>query len=90
LIGGDGNNSGWIGAYGSGTTVNASHIWTEAGDYEIRAKAHDGRRESNWSNPLTIHIIEVNLPPDAPTITGEINGKKGTEYEYTFNAVDPR
>jgi len=86
---GDGSNSGWIGPYGSGTTVNASHIWTEVGDYEISVKAHDGRRESNWSNPLTIQIIEVNLPPDAPMITGETNGKKGTEYEYTFNAVDP-
>ena len=30
-----------------------------------------------------------NRPPDAPTITGETNGTKGTEYEYTFNAVDP-
>jgi len=31
----------------------------------------------------------VNQPPNAPTITGETNGKAGTEYEYTFNAVDP-
>ncbi len=30
-----------------------------------------------------------NLPPEAPSITGETNGKKGTEYEYTFNATDP-
>jgi len=28
-------------------------------------------------------------PPDAPDITGKTNGIKGTEYEYTFNAVDP-
>ncbi len=28
-------------------------------------------------------------PPNEPTITGETNGKKGTEYEYTFNSVDP-
>ncbi len=84
---GDGNNSGWIGPYASGATVNASHTWTKGGDYEIRAKAHDGRRESNWSEALIITI--ENDSPGAPTITGEINGKKGTEYEYTFNAVDP-
>ena len=30
-----------------------------------------------------------NKPPDAPTITGEKSGIAGTEYEYTFNAVDP-
>jgi len=28
-------------------------------------------------------------PPNAPSITGETNGKAGTEYEYTFNATDP-
>ena len=28
-------------------------------------------------------------PPDAPSITGETNGNIGTQYEYTFNAVDP-
>jgi len=83
----DGNDSGWIGPYASGATVNASHMWTDGGDYEIRVKAHDGRRESNWSEALIITI--ENVPPDAPTITGETNGKVGVEYEYTFNATDP-
>jgi len=30
-----------------------------------------------------------NTPPNTPTITGEQNGNAGTEYEYTFNALDP-
>jgi len=30
-----------------------------------------------------------NAPPGAPVITGENNGNTGTEYEYTFAAVDP-
>ena len=30
-----------------------------------------------------------NEPPSAPIITGQTSGKPGTEYEYTFNAVDP-
>ena len=30
-----------------------------------------------------------NLPPEAPSITGETNGKKGTEYEYSFTSTDP-
>ncbi len=29
-----------------------------------------------------------NQAPNAPTINGPPNGKKGIEYEYTFNAVD--
>lgn len=84
---GDSTNSSWIGPYASGTTVNASHIWTEIGEYKIIVKAHDGKRESNWSEALIITI--ENDPPDAPTITGETNGKVGVEYEYTFNATDP-
>ena len=31
----------------------------------------------------------ISDPPDAPTIDGQTSGKVGTEYEYTFNAVDP-
>ncbi len=31
----------------------------------------------------------ANTPPNTPTITGEQNGNAGTEYEYTFNALDP-
>ena len=38
--------------------------------------------QTNW------YAIE-NTQPDEPTITGETNGKAKTEYEYTFNAVDP-
>ncbi len=30
-----------------------------------------------------------NLPPEAPIIGGQTNGKAGKEYEYTFNATDP-
>ncbi|MCK4332859.1 MAG: hypothetical protein KAV40_04700 [Thermoplasmatales archaeon] len=55
---GDGTNSDWLGPYQSGTTVNASHIWTVGGDYEIKVKAKDiYLDESGWSEPLTIHII---------------------------------
>jgi len=60
----DGLNSGWLGPYASGDTVSATHIWTKGGNYEIRVKAHDGRRESNWSEALSI-IIE-NHPPNEP------------------------
>lgn len=34
-------------------------------------------------------VERLGQPPFAPTITGETNGSKGTEYEYTFNACDP-
>jgi len=49
---GDNTNSGWI------STSTANHSWTEAGDYQIKIKAKDIKEnESEWSDPLTIHIV---------------------------------
>ena len=36
-----------------------------------------------------ILYIAHNNAPDTPIITGEISGEARSEYEYTFNAVDP-
>jgi hypothetical protein len=33
-------------------------------------------------------LIPGNNPPNAPIITGQISGKVGVEYEYTFNSTD--
>jgi hypothetical protein len=52
---GDGEFSGWVGEYSSGATAQASHTWTEEGDYEIRVKAKDDHGvQSEWSDPLPI------------------------------------
>ena len=52
---GNGSNSGWIGPIDSGETANASHIWEEKGNYEIKVKAKDVHgEESPWSDPLPI------------------------------------
>ena len=57
---GDGTFSGWLGPYNSGATVWASHSWTEAENYELRVKAKDiHNAESDWSDPLTIHIVDT-------------------------------
>jgi hypothetical protein len=58
-----------------------------SGDYAIiGAYANDDNGEDSGS----VYIFKgPNQPPNAPTITGETNGKVGVEYEYTFNAVDP-
>jgi hypothetical protein len=54
---GDGEYSGWLGPYYSGGTVEASHIWEEKGDYQIRVKAKDEHgAQSEWSDPLSISM----------------------------------
>jgi hypothetical protein len=61
---GDGNISDWIGPYDSGETLEASHTWTAPGEYEIKVKAIDPcDAESDWSDPLSVVIIEDNTPP---------------------------
>jgi hypothetical protein len=52
---GDGNISEWIGPYNSGEECNASHIWSEKGNYDIKVKAKNiNNAVSEWSDPLPI------------------------------------
>lgn len=54
---GDGTNSGWTDFVSSGTSINASHIWTKRGNYKIKVKALDTYgRESDWGT------LEVSMP----------------------------
>ncbi|MEA2054745.1 MAG: PKD domain-containing protein [Candidatus Thermoplasmatota archaeon] len=61
---GDGINSGWLGPYDSGQSVNASHTWSEKGTYGIKVKAKDVNGvESEWSDSLA-----VSMPKSYPVI----------------------
>jgi len=85
---GDGTNSGWLGPYASGVTVNASHMWTKGGDYEIRVKAHDGRRESNWSECHTITIIGSEPDLECDGSLSWIDIKPGETVEGNFTLLN--
>jgi hypothetical protein len=53
---GDGSNSGWLGPYPSGTTIEASHVWNYGGIYNVKLKAKDTTVDGPWSNPLAVQI----------------------------------
>jgi hypothetical protein len=55
---GDGSYSNWLGYYPSGDIVTGSHTWDYAGNFDVRVKAKDdnGSAETDWSEPLSIHI----------------------------------
>ncbi len=45
----------WLGPFNSGDICEASHNWTEAGDYDIKVMTKDTNDgESDWSDPLSI------------------------------------
>ncbi|RLF63968.1 MAG: hypothetical protein DRN33_03070 [Thermoplasmata archaeon] len=55
---GDGSTSGWLGPYDSGVTVQAKHVWSEQGSYEVKVKAKDMPHfeSSAWSDSLSVSI----------------------------------
>ena len=86
---GDGDDSGWIGPYGSGQAGKASHIWTELGEYQVKVMAKDDYDyQSDWSDPATITIVE-NQPPNRPIITGPKTGKPMSLLTFKVTAKDP-
>ena len=67
---GDGENSGWVGPYNSGQEGSASHIWTSAGDFDVKVKAKDANGgESDWS-PIHVFTIESGPMIEITSIKG--------------------
>jgi hypothetical protein len=86
---GDGTFSEWIGPYPSGDTCEASHIWNEEGDFEVKVKAKDEKNaQSNWSKGSIIQII-YNSPPDRPEINGPARLIPKISYNFRISTIDP-
>lgn len=84
---GDSEFEEWVGPFSSGEMVEIGHIWSEKGEYKIRAKARDSLGfESRWSEAFNVIISN---PPDAPEIDGPPRVKNGVEYGFSFSAIDP-
>jgi len=67
---------------------NSSHKYSKLGNYTLILTVTDN--ESNIANDTTFVIVkEYFEPPSPPIINGEINGKAGVEYEYSFVSKDP-
>ena len=62
---GDGSNSSWLGPFQPGEKIKAEHTWNKRGVYNVRAKIRDNSDiESNWSEPLTVHVLGSELTVD--------------------------
>jgi hypothetical protein len=74
----------------SGNRASASHTWSDAGTYLVKAIAIDSKGASSESSSSLTVTIAVNNPPDTPTLpTGPNTGKIRKPYTYTTSASDP-
>jgi hypothetical protein len=71
----------------SGVAASASHTWSKAGTYEIRAMVTDSKGAlSQWSASRS---ITINTPPDKPNApSGPISGRPGATYNYAASSID--
>lgn len=83
---GDGNSSGWMGPYTSGSYCETEYAWGKYGIYTIRVKAMDmSGAESPWSDPLTVTIIGENPSGRITSIyIGLIKGKQWDMIKTLF------
>jgi PKD repeat protein len=83
---GDGTDSGWIGPYDSGVTVEAKHKWDkeDGNNFQIKVKAKDDYGdESPWSDPLPITMPKsfiVNSINSLNKIKQFLNNVKNNHY----------
>jgi len=90
----DGNNSGWIGPYASGSTASASHTWSSSGTYQVKVKAKDtygAELGTLWSDPLNVTISSPNNPPNTPSNPSPSNGATnvGIDADLSWTGGDP-
>ena len=86
---GDGTDSGWVGPFASGQTGEATNIWTNLGDFQIKVRARDEYGVTcDWSEPFIISIFD-NEPPDKATIEGPSSGAIKRQISFTISATDP-
>lgn len=87
---GDGDTSEWSTYVPSGDTVAKSHIWSDAGVYQIRAQAKDKKGAiSEWSEALEVTIIGNRAPYTPATPTGPTSGRKDSSYTFSTVVTDP-
>jgi hypothetical protein len=80
----------WSWAFGDNETSddqNPDHSYTHPGTYTTQLTVTDSDTHQGTDTAQVI-ISAVNHAPDAPTITGPTEGKRGVTYSYNVSTVD--
>ena len=87
---GDGTNTGWIGPYASGTSVQQSHTWDNKGSYYVKVRAKDQYELlGDWSDSLLVTITNPQPPNKPSKPSGPQTGRTGETYSYSTSTTDP-
>ena len=75
------------GIYDEETTAPiTTHLWPAPGVYPVTLRVTNS---VDQTATVTKTVSVGNRAPDPPSITGPANGKAGTRYPYSFEAMDP-
>jgi hypothetical protein len=81
------NVSGWFGPYASGLSVETTHMWMTAGDYQVKVKAKDSNElESEWSDATTIQVSKPAI--EIGSISGGLKIKAEIKNTGSVNFTD--
>jgi len=71
----------------TGQGKNYTHAYDESAIYNVTLTIEDN---DGYQNSISKNVeVEANYPPEAPLINGQLNGKIGNQYIYTFISEDP-
>ena len=84
----------------SGTTVESSHAWDKAGEYEVKVKVIDREGSvSEWSEPLMVNVTEphdntppqisISYPTDSAYVSATVIWINGTVTEPNPGILEP-
>jgi hypothetical protein len=84
----DGTPGDWLGPYSAGVPITITHVFTDVGEFELRAKAKDlYNEESEWSESIFV-IVSENIVPSDPQIDGPSKGSSGQYLQFNFVSTD--
>jgi hypothetical protein len=87
---GDGTKKSTTKLVNSGTKASASHKWSKAGTYKVKAYATDNKGASSGNSSSLNVFIAANKIPKVPSKPfGSASGYANASYSYSTNATDP-
>ena len=74
------------GTIGKGESI--THSYTAVGNYTVKLTVTDNGGQKDSDTTYAVISDKPNSPPDKPSISGNVTGKKNTNYNYNVISID--